>query len=61
MISVYWNIRTWIALGAGLIALAVTMAITPGFTNPGNVYALMQTFSILALVFLRPGDRHDRR
>jgi ribose transport system permease protein len=50
MISVYWNIRTWIALGAGLIALVVTMAITPGFTNPGNIYALMQTFSILALV-----------
>jgi ribose transport system permease protein len=50
MISVYWNIRTWIALGAGLIALIVTLAITPGFTNPGNIYALMQTFSILALV-----------
>ena len=50
MINLYWNIRTWIALAAALLALVITMAITPGFTNPGNLYALLQTFAILALV-----------
>ena len=50
MVNLYWNIRTWIALAAALLALVITMAVTPGFTNPGNLYALLGTFAILALV-----------
>ncbi|KWX25288.1 hypothetical protein AFM11_03060 [Mycolicibacterium wolinskyi] len=50
MVSIYWNIRTWIALGAALLALGITLAVTPGFSNPGNLYALLQTFAVLALI-----------
>jgi len=50
MVNVYWNIRTWIALGAALIALIVAIAVTPGYTNSGNIFALTQSFSTLALV-----------
>ncbi len=50
MVNIYWNIRTWIALGAALIALIVAIAVTPGYTNAGNMFALTQSFSTLALV-----------
>ncbi|OZC74003.1 ABC transporter permease [Rhodococcus sp. 06-462-5] len=50
MVSVYWNIRTWIALGAAAVALLVAIALTPGYTNSGNMFALVSSFSTLALV-----------
>ncbi|MEE3850941.1 ABC transporter permease [Gordonia sp. LSe1-13] len=50
MVNTYWNVRTWIALGAALLALIVAIAVTPGYTNPGNIFALVQSFSTLALV-----------
>ncbi|WP_406021623.1 ABC transporter permease [Nocardioides sp. NBC_00850] len=50
MINVYWNIRTWLAAGAALVALLIAIGTTPGYTNSGNLFALGQSFSTLALV-----------
>lgn len=50
MIKVYWNIRTWIAMGAVVIAAIAAIVLTPGYTNSGNMFALVQSFSTLAIV-----------
>ncbi len=50
MINVYWNVRTWIALCAAIVALLLAVASTSGYTNTGNIFALVQSFSMLALV-----------
>jgi ribose/xylose/arabinose/galactoside ABC-type transport system permease subunit len=48
--SAYWGARTLLTWLMAVIAyLACTVAV-PGFSNPGNLYALIQVFATLALV-----------
>ena len=50
MIKLYWNFRTLLACALAAVAFAAFAATVPGFINPGNLYALLQTFAPLALV-----------
>ena len=48
--STYWGARTLLAWIIALIAFLVCVVAVPGFSNIGNLYALMQIFAPLALV-----------
>lgn len=46
----YWNFRTLLAWGLAVVAFVIFAIATPNLLNVGNIYALLQTLSVLALV-----------
>lgn len=46
----YWNFRTALAWGLAVVAVVTFVATNPGYLNSGNLYALMQSYSVLVLV-----------
>lgn len=48
--SAYWGARTLLTWAIAAAAFLTCSLAVPGFANPGNLYALVQIFSTLALV-----------
>lgn len=48
--SAHWHFRSLLAWSLALAAAVWFVCTTVGFTNTGNLFALVQTFSVLALV-----------
>lgn len=50
MTRVFWSFRTALAWVFCVVAFVVFSAVAPGFASTGNLYALLATFAVLAVV-----------
>lgn len=50
MIRAYWGFRTALAWTLAFVSFLAFAATNTNYLNPGNIYALIQTFAVLALV-----------
>ncbi|MGO4582305.1 ABC transporter permease [Arthrobacter sp. 2RAF6] len=50
MIKLYWHFRTLLAWSLAILAFIAFTVTNPAFINTGNLYSLLQSFAVLALV-----------
>lgn len=50
MVRLYWHFRTLLAWSLAVLAFIAFTVTNPAFINPGNLYSLLQSFAVLALV-----------
>ncbi|MFF2317836.1 ABC transporter permease [Arthrobacter sp. NPDC058097] len=50
MVRLYWHFRTLLAWSLAVLAFIAFAVTNPAFLNAGNLYSLLQSFAILALV-----------
>ena len=50
MVRLYWHFRTLLAWSLAVLAFIAFAVTNPAFLNAGNIYSLLQSFAILALV-----------
>jgi ribose transport system permease protein len=50
VVRLYWHFRTLLAWSLAVLAFIAFAVTNPAFLNAGNIYSLLQSFAILALV-----------